>query len=153
MAQQTLYPNRQDAAFVRLHALVQKGYRAELGVKSDTRFIGLEHPRGVDGGAPSLTLCPDGLIMGIDNIHPLNRGEGDPNCVYASSAEDWLLFQSFLSELPEPTTWQAVNAMTISEARGWIYIYTLLAFWSAIFVGLLLGMLSLATWLWHLHRP
>ena len=46
MAQQTLYPNRQDAAFVRLHALVQKGYRAELGVKSDTRFIGPEHPFG-----------------------------------------------------------------------------------------------------------
>lgn len=70
------YSLKEEAAFVRLHALVRKGYRADLGGKDDTGLISLEHPSGASAGAPTLLLCFDGRIIARDNIRPLNSGNG-----------------------------------------------------------------------------
>ena len=99
------YPNKQDVAFVRLHALVQRGYQPDLGTKGDTNLIRLEHPRGAAAGAPGLLLCSDGNLIGIDNKRPLNIGEGDPDCIYADSDSDW---QAFVSSVPALTAWEAL---------------------------------------------
>ena len=82
------YPHKEDAAFIRLHALVQKGYRADLGVKDSPGLIRLGRPRGASIGAPSLLLPPDGIIIASDNLLPLNKGEGDPDCIYVDSEAD-----------------------------------------------------------------
>jgi hypothetical protein len=105
------------AAFPRLHALVRKGYCAQLGVDVDTDSIRLEHPRGASADAPSLLLYPDGLIIGIDNVRPLNKGEGDPDSIYVDTEGDGALFESFLSDIPKPTMWQAINAMSLWEMK------------------------------------
>jgi hypothetical protein len=118
MPSQTPHPNKEEAAFVRLHALVAKGYHADLGMKSDIEFIRLEHPRGPDAGAPSLTLCSNGLIMGNDNIRPLSNGEGDPDSIDVYSEADWRDFQSFLNGIPEPTVWQALDAKPFWQIRS-----------------------------------
>jgi hypothetical protein len=132
--QQTMtYPHKEDAAFIRLHALVQKGYRADLGVKDSPGLIRLEHPGGASIGAPSLLLRPDGIIIASDNLLPLNKGDGEPDWIYVDSEVDWLNFQKFLSGIPQPTVWQAVNAMTIWETRMVLITVTLCAI--AAFVG------------------
>jgi hypothetical protein len=86
---------------VRLHALVRKGYRANLGATADTGLIRLEHPRGANGGAPGLLLCPDGRIIGTDNIRPLSNRDGDPDCIYVDSEGDYRLFQTFVNGIPD----------------------------------------------------
>lgn len=134
------FAQTEAASFVRLHALVRKGYRADLGVQSDTGFIRLEHPRGAAAGAPSLVLHSDGLIHGIDNVQALNSREGDPDCIYASDEADWELFQSFVKGVPEPTSLQALNSTMFWEVKTWITIYLILG---ALTVGLaFLGMLG-----------
>jgi hypothetical protein len=119
------YPHKDEAAFIRLHALVQKGYRADLGVRDSPGLIRLDHPCGAHIGAPSLLLCSDGKIIASDNLQPLNNGEGDPDRIYVDSEADWLLFQQFLNKVPQPTAWQALNAMTIWETRMFLVLATL----------------------------
>jgi hypothetical protein len=65
-------------------------------MKDDQGFIKLEHPRGASTGAPRLTLCPDGLIMGVDNDRPLHSGEGNQDCIYVDDEADWRHFQTFV---------------------------------------------------------
>jgi len=110
-------PQNSDAAFVRLHAPVRKGYRADLGVKSDTGFVHLEHPRGASVGAPSLLLCSDGRVISSDNVRPLTEGRVDPDCIYVESESDVRKFQSFLHNVPAPTVFQSLNAMTIGDLK------------------------------------
>jgi hypothetical protein len=133
----------EQAAFVRLHALVRKGYRADLGVQSDTDFIRLEHPRGTVAGAPSLVLHPDGLIHGIDNTLPLNTGGGDPDCIYANDKADWEMFNSFVKGLPEPTVLQALSTMTIWEVKMLITIYLIVG-------GLTVALVLFGGWVYRL---
>jgi hypothetical protein len=130
-----------DIAFIRLHALVGKGYRADLGAKNDTILIRLEHPRGASAGAPSLLLCSDGRIMATDNIRPLNTGEGDPDCIYVESEADRRLFQSFLATVPKPTTWQGLDAMTMWEVRMFVVLGVILC-------SVALGVTLLVLWVW-----
>ena len=137
------YPHKDEAAFVRLHALVRKGYRANLGVKDDTGFIRLDHPCGASAGAPSLILCSDGRIIGSDNVRPLNDGEGDPDCIYVDSEADFRLFQSFLNGIPAPTMLQALNAMTVWELKMQIII-------AFICGALASGVVFFGNWLWRL---
>lgn len=136
------YPHKDEVAFVRLHALVRKGYQADLGAKDDTGLIRLEHPRGASAGAPSLLLCSDGRIIGTDNVQPLNDGEGDPDCIYVESEADWRLFQSFVNGLPEPTMLQALNAMSVWELKMQIILLVVLC----AFTG---GAVFLGNWLWR----
>ena len=111
------YPHKEHAALIRLHALVRKGYRPDLGVKNDTNMIRLEHPRGASAGAPDLLLCSDGLLIASGNLQPLNTGVGNPDCIYVKDEADWRMFESFLASVPKPTTFQELDAMKIWEAR------------------------------------
>lgn len=133
----------EQVAFVRLHALVRKGYRADLGVQSDTDFIRLEHPRGTAAGAPGLVLHPDGLIHGIDNTLPLNTREGDPDCIYANHEADWEIFHSFVKGLPEPTMLQALSTMTIWDVKMVITIYLIVG-------GLAVALVLFGGWVYGL---
>ena len=133
------YSLKEEAAFVRLHALVRKGYRADLGEKDDTGLISLEHPSGASAGAPTLLLCFDGRIIGRDNIRPLNSGNGDPDCIYNFDEADRRFFEDFLSNVPEPTMLQAFNSMTIWEMKMMIVSILFLG-------GLAIGLVLLGKW-------
>lgn len=144
MRSQMSHPNKEEAAFVRLHALVARGYRAGLGVKSDTGFIDLEHPRGPGAGAPRLTLCSNGLVMGVDNIKPLSSGE-DSDCIDVSSEADWRDFQSFLNGIPKPTAWQALDAQPLWQIRSDLVVVLI----GGVISG---GVAGLAIWVWSYLR-
>ena len=134
-----LRPEQIEAApFVRLHALVQKGYHANLGVTRDTNQIALEHPRGASAGAPDLILKPDGVIVGINNERPINSSAGSPGSIGVSSEADWQLFKSFVDSVPEPTLRQAFDKTTIWEVRMRVIIFFICA-------GLTAGLVYLAT--------
>lgn len=133
------YPNKQDVAFVRLHALVQRGYRPDLGTKDDTNLIRLEHPRGPAAGAPSLLLCSDGDLMGIDNDRPLNTGEGDPDCIYADSGSDW---QAFVDSVPALTAWEVLK-FTARDIKEWLVLHFILGVFTV-------GLVLLGLWAWRL---
>lgn len=138
------YPGKEDAALVRLHTLVRKGYRAELGAR-DENSVRLEHPRGTAAGAPILLLCSDGAIIGIDNTRPLNSGEGDPDCIYVESGAD---FQAFVAGVPEPTLLQTIDHMAIWELRARLFVWLIVALFGALAaVGVNLAW-ALVTGLW-----
>lgn len=124
----------EEKAFVRLHALIRKGYQADLGVQSETGFIRLEHPRGAAAGAPCLVLYSDGLIHGVDNTQALNSREGDPDCIYASDEADWQVFHCFLEKVPKPTTWQAFGVMHIWKFKDQVKINLIILAFTIIFV-------------------
>ncbi len=126
--------NPAENAFVRLHALIHKGYQPDLGVQSDTGFIGLKHPRGAAAGAPCLVLHPDGLIRGVDNTKALNSREGDPDCIYASDEADWQLFNYFLEKVPQATIWQTFDITPIWKVKVLTTIILAVLVFTIIFV-------------------
>jgi hypothetical protein len=136
------YPRKEEAAFVRLHALVRKGYRADLGATVDPRIIRLKHPRGASAGAPSLLLCPDGRLIGTDNVRPLNDRHHDPDCIYVDSEVDDRLFQKFVNSIPAPTIFQTLISTTIWEAKMQIVIVL-------ISVGIVGGLVFFGWWMLH----
>lgn len=142
------YPRKEDAALVRLHRLVRKGYRAGLGDWAgwDETSVRLEHPRGTAAGAPLLQLCSDGAVIGIDNERPLNSGEGDPDCIYVESWED---FQAFVDGVPKPTLLQTIDHMAVWELRARLEMWLILVLFGTL-VGLGVGtVLPLVTGLWE----
>ncbi len=56
-----MFGDERDVTFIRLHALVQRGYRARLGDTTTPEAIWLNHP----GKAPELILYPSGLVVGM----------------------------------------------------------------------------------------
>ncbi len=124
----------EEKAFVRLHALVRRGYHADLGVQNDAGLIQLEHPRGARAGAPRLVLHPDGLIHGVDNTLALNNREGDPDCIYASDEADWQLFNSFVEGIPQPSFWQEFDAMTVCKVKAIITNYLIILIFGGILI-------------------
>jgi hypothetical protein len=81
----------------RLHALVRKGYNAEIGTKTETDVIVLRHL----GKAPDLVLHPDGSIEGWDGRRPWHKKNIDAPTQLAPDKDGELRFMKFLDTVPK----------------------------------------------------
>ena len=84
----------------RLHALVRKGYRPEIGADTATDIIVLRHV----GRAPDLVLHSDGTVEGYDGRRPLYKRNIDaPPPFAAGDIREQLRFMRFVDSVPRAT--------------------------------------------------
>lgn len=92
---------RPSPVLERLHALVRKGYRPELGA-ADSDVIVLRHL----GRAPDLVLHPDGRVADHDGRRPRFKRNIEIGAPIASSRDaDDLRFLKFLDTVPKARLW------------------------------------------------
>lgn len=86
----------------RLHALVRKGYRPELGKTEEDGILVLRHL----GRAPDLVLHPDGSLSDLDARRPRFKRDIELGAPIGSgpAAED-LRFMKFLETVPKARMW------------------------------------------------
>ena len=88
----------QPAVFERLHALVRKGYAANIGTETGTERIVLRHL----GKAPDLVLHPNGLVEEHDGRRPMHKRHlNELTPIGADSDSDHLRFMRFLETVPK----------------------------------------------------
>lgn len=86
----------------RLHALVRRGYTAELGASGNPDRLVLRHL----GLAPDLVLHANGDLEGLDARRPRYKRDIDPPApIGGSSDADHLRFMRFLDTVPPITFW------------------------------------------------
>ena len=122
---QVLGPEAQSPVLERLHALVRKGYRPEIGTDTETDIIVLRHL----GRAPDLVLHGDGVLEGYRGRRPRYKREIEPPAPFAPDAvAEQLRFMQFLDTIP--------RASLRDRTRKWRhkYIYFPLVF--AILLGI-----------------
>jgi hypothetical protein len=114
---------KQGLAFERLHALVRKGYTAEIGEQSDDRSIALRHL----GKAPDLRLHADGRIEPLDARIPRHKRRLKAMTTLPAEREaDQLAFMRFLDTVPKAT----LRDRTRPFRRKYFYIpAAVLIFW------------------------
>jgi hypothetical protein len=84
----------------RLHALVRKGYRAEIGAYTETDIIVLRHA----GRAPDLILHSNGQVEGWEGRRPRYKRDVEPPPVFAANKlSEQLRFMKFLDSVPRAT--------------------------------------------------
>lgn len=89
---------RSSAAFERLHALVRKGYKPEIGTEAGTDIIVLRHL----GKAPDLVLHGDGVVEGWEGRRPRHKKRIDaPATIAADKDAEHLRFMKFLETVPK----------------------------------------------------
>lgn len=90
----------QPPVFERLHALVRKGYVADIGADTGTETILLRHL----GKAPDLVLHGNGVIEEFDGRRPFHKRkiEALPR-IAADGDADHLSFMRFLDTVPRPS--------------------------------------------------
>lgn len=88
-------------AIERLHALVRKGYRPEIGTGTATGMIVLRHL----GRAPDLVLHADGTVEGHGGRVPRFKKDVEPPPAFATSLAEQLRFMKFLDSVPRATLW------------------------------------------------
>jgi len=88
-----MFEDEQDISFIRLHALVRRGYRAQLGNTTTPEAIWLNHP----GKGPELILYPAGHV-----VAPGLRGSQSLRI----ESDDVAGFERFVREVQVPTLWQ-----------------------------------------------
>ena len=93
-----LPPAPQPVAFERLHALVRKGYVANIGAETGTEVIVLRHL----GKAPDLILHGNGVVEGVDGRRPWHKRSIDaPPAIAADRDAEHLRFMKFLDTVPK----------------------------------------------------
>ena len=86
----------------RLHALVRRGYTAELGASGNPDRLVLRHL----GLAPDLVLHANGDLEGLDARRPRYKRDIDPPAPIGGSTDaDHLRFMRFLDTVPAVTFW------------------------------------------------
>ena len=86
----------------RLHALVRRGYKAELGASGNPDQVVLRHL----GLAPDLVLHANGDLEGLDARRPRYKRNIDPPApIGGASDSDHLRFMRFLDRVPPITFW------------------------------------------------
>ncbi len=97
---QTVQPMRGETlAFERLHALVRKGYVAEIGKEAANGGIALHHL----GKAPDLLLHPDGMVEPLGQRIPRHKRKvREPGSIAAQREADQIEFMKFLDTVPKP---------------------------------------------------
>lgn len=89
-------------ALERLHALVRRGYKAELGTPDSPDRVVLRHL----GLAPDLVLYASGDLEGLDARRPRYKRDIDPPALIGGSSDaDHLRFMRFLDTVPKATFW------------------------------------------------
>ncbi|HEY5723113.1 MAG TPA: hypothetical protein VIT45_12400 [Allosphingosinicella sp.] len=84
----------------RLHALVRKGYRPEIGADTATDLVVLRHV----GRAPDLVLHSDGTVEGFDGRRPLYKRNIDAPAPFAAGdLREQLRFMRFVDSIPRAT--------------------------------------------------
>lgn len=93
-------PETPPPVLERLHALVRKGYRPEIGSDTATDIIVLRHV----GRAPDLVLRGDGTVEGFDGRRPLYKRNIDAPAPFAAGdLREQLRFMRFLDSIPRAT--------------------------------------------------
>jgi hypothetical protein len=93
-------PDLPSPVLERLHALVRKGYRPEIGADTATDIIVLRHV----GRAPDLVLHSDGMVEGYDGRRPLYKRNIDAPAPFASGdLREQLRFMRFVDSIPRAT--------------------------------------------------
>lgn len=86
----------------RLHALVRRGYKAELGTSANPDQVVLRHL----GLAPDLVLHSNGDLEGLDARRPRYKRHVDPPAPIGGGTDaDHLRFMRFLDTVPPITFW------------------------------------------------
>lgn len=86
----------------RLHALVRRGYTAEIGAPGNPDRVVLRHL----GLAPDLVLHANGEIEGLDARRPRYKRDIEPPARIGGTADaDHLRFMRFLDTVPPVTFW------------------------------------------------
>ena len=81
----------------RLHALVRKGYKPEIGADTATDIVVLRHV----GRAPDLILHSDGTVEGYDGRRPLYKRNIDAPAPFAAGdLREQLRFMRFIDSIP-----------------------------------------------------
>lgn len=89
-------------ALERLHALVRRGYTAELGAPGSPDRVVLRHL----GLAPDLVLHSTGDLEGLDARRPRYKRDIDPPARIGGYTDaDHLRFMRFLDTIPPVTFW------------------------------------------------
>src|SRR5688572_22314968 len=90
-------PDPPSPVLERLHALVRKGYRPEIGSDTATDIIVLRHV----GRAPDLVLHSDGTVEGFDGRRPLYKRHVDAPPAFApGDVREQLRFMRFIDSIP-----------------------------------------------------
>jgi hypothetical protein len=118
-------------ALERLHALVRKGYRPEIGTGTATETIVLRHV----GRAPDLVLHADGMVEGHGGRIPRFKKDVEPPPAFATSLAEQLRFMKFLDSVPKATLWDRTRRFRHK------YVYLPVAF--AILVAINLAVTAL----------
>ena len=93
-------PEMPPPVLERLHALVRKGYKPEIGADTATDIIVLRHV----GRAPDLILHSDGMVEGYDGRRPLYKRNVDaPPAFAAGDIREQLRFMRFIDSIPRAT--------------------------------------------------
>jgi hypothetical protein len=113
---------QQGLAFERLHALVRKGYRAEIGVDGARGTIALRHL----ARAPDLLLHGDGRVEGLPGRVPRYKRKVPAPAIPAVREADQIEFLHFLDSVP-PTR---LRDRTRRWRTRWVYLpATMVALW------------------------
>lgn len=84
----------------RLHALVRKGYKAEIGVGAETELVVLRHV----GRTPDLVLHSDGVVEPYPGRWPRHKRSIEPPQPFrAGDVAEQLRFMRFLDSIPKPS--------------------------------------------------
>lgn len=94
---EVLGPDRPSPVFERLHALVRRGYVANIGTDVDTDTVVLRHL----GKAPDLVLHGDGVVEGFEGRRPRHKRAIDaPPRIGTEGDAEHLRFMKFLDAVP-----------------------------------------------------
>lgn len=111
-----------ETAFLRLNALVQRGYVPTLGAHTGPHdAIFLDHPK--DKAAPSVILYPNGLV--VETRPHENQMRIEP--------EARKEFGAFLHVIPKPNWFQAAMSMRTGQ-------FLIAAAGPVLFVGVVIGL-------------
>ena len=95
-----LAPDLESPVLERLHALVRKGYRPEIGGDTATDIVVLRHV----GKAPDLVLHSNGEVEGYDGRRPRYKRNVEPPAPFAAGQlAEQLRFMKFLDSVPRAT--------------------------------------------------
>jgi hypothetical protein len=126
--------DKQEVAFDRLHALVRKGYKPEIGVEAPGGTIALRHL----GKAPDLILHGNGRVEPLGGRIPRHKRKVVEVTVAAATDAHEVEFLKFLEGVPRPTRWDRTRPLR----KKYVYLPTaLVAVWGIclIFTGLIIG--------------
>ena len=140
----TSYLPKQDAAFIRLYALRDKGYTFDWNPGNFPRRIGIEHARRVidlkhPASGPDLVLHPDGTISFI-----MRKAREHPYEIAADDDADWNEFKEFLSGLPNMTAsqiWVRNHASLLPTSRWGAWVFS--TAYGLLFMGALFWIASM----------